>query len=180
MPAVTRLGRSNCILGPLTGHPWVWKEPAERLPDSAKQSVDRGGERFEPETAQDPCQPPRGGEVFEESDCRRPVRHPHAVRLDELPRLTHLLLGDPRRVAQGRFVVTAQERESLLAIQSGDEPRRRTTERSAAVEQQERATGRRHVPEPHWIEHEAIRASMPTSLAPPHTLRRLLQSQNLE
>lgn len=62
------------------------------------------------------------------------MHHPHPGRLDELPGLADLALGDTRGVGLGRLIVPAQERESLLAIQPGDEPRRRATERSAAVE----------------------------------------------
>jgi hypothetical protein len=57
------------------------------------------------------------------------------------------------------MIVSAQHCESLGAIEPGDEPRRRTTERSAAVEQQERPARRSDIPEPGRIEHEAIHAS---------------------
>jgi hypothetical protein len=87
------------------------------------------------------------------------VHQSDAGWLDELPGLTDLVVGDARGVGRGRLIVPAQERESLVAIQPGDEPRRRTTERSAAVKQQERPARRRDIPEPRWIEHEAIHGS---------------------
>jgi hypothetical protein len=84
------------------------------------------------------------------------MHQPHAGGLDELPRILDLVLGDPGGKGCGGLIVPAQERESLVTIQPGDEPRRPAAERSAAVEEQERPVRRRNVPEPRPIEHEAI------------------------
>jgi hypothetical protein len=154
-------------LRPPTRHARVGKDPAEGPPDPAEEPVGGRRERCEPETAQDPGQPPGGRDVLEETNRRRAVHHPHAARLDELPRLTDLRLGDTRRIGRGRFVVAAQERESLSAVQPGDEPRRRATERSTAVEQQERPARRRDVPEPRRIEDEAVHESAQYRRDPP-------------
>jgi hypothetical protein len=134
----------------------VWKEATERLPYPTKEPVDRGRERRQPETLQEPSQPASGGDVLEHADRCGAVHHPHAVGLDQLPRLAELLLGNTRGVGTGRLVVPAQERESLRAIQPGDEPRRGTTEGSRPVEQEERSTRRRNITEPCRIEHEAL------------------------
>ena len=134
----------------------VGEEPAERLPDPTQEPVDRGCERRKPEDACDPSQPPGGRQVREHPDPCRALHHPHPARLDQLPRLTHLVRRDPRHVGRGGLVVPAQKRESFLAIQPGDEPRRRTTERSTAVEQQQRPPRRRNIAEPRSIKHKAI------------------------
>ena len=103
----------------------------------------------------------RGREVFEQANRCRTVHHPHTRRLDQLPRILNLGRGDPCCVGRSRLVVPAQECESLVAIQPGDEPRRPTTERAAAVEEQERPARRRNIAEPRGIEHEAIHLPAP-------------------
>jgi hypothetical protein len=139
--------------------PRVGKESAEGLPYLPEQPVDCGGGRSEPEVAQHPGQPTCGGEVFEQANGCGAVHQPHARRLDELPRLGDLVARDARGVGCRRLIIAAQEGESLAAIQPGDEPRRRATERSASVEQQKRPARRRDILEPRRIEHEAILAS---------------------
>jgi hypothetical protein len=162
--------RRGLRLRPAAGQRRVWKEAAERPPYPAEESVDCGRERRQPETFQKPTQPASRGEVLEHADRCWAVHHPHPARLDELPRLADLLLGNTRGIASGRLVVPAQERESLPAIQPGDGPRRGTTERSTSVEEQERSTRRRNVPEPCRIEHEARHA--------PHRIGRGLGAAN--
>jgi hypothetical protein len=87
------------------------------------------------------------------------VHQPDPGRLDELPGFLDLVRRDAGGIGRGRLVVPAQERQSLPAIQPGDEPRRRATERSAAIKQQQRPARRRNVPEPRALEHEAIHGS---------------------
>jgi hypothetical protein len=94
-------------LRPPAGQPRVGEESAERLPYPAEEPVNRGHERREPETAQGPAQPPGGGDVFEQADPCRAVHHPHPGRLDELPRLVDLVLGDTRGIRRGRLIVPA-------------------------------------------------------------------------
>ena len=69
-----------------------------------------------------------------------------------------MLLWNLLDVPRGGLVVAAQKCEPLCAIQPDDEPRRRATKRSPAVEEQKRPTRRRKLAEPRRIEHEALHA----------------------
>jgi hypothetical protein len=133
-PRPSREGAAPGRLRPSPGQPRIGEERAEWLPDPAQEPVDPGGERREPKDAGDPGHPMGGREVLEHADPCRAVHHPHPARLDELPRLAHLVHRDARDIRRGGLVLPAQKRESFLAIQLGDEPRRRTTEGSTAVE----------------------------------------------
>ena len=108
------------------------------------------------------------------------MHQPDPGRLDELPGFLDLVLRDAGGIGRGRLVVPAQECQALPAIQPCDEPRRSATERSAAIEQQERPARRRNIPEPRALEYEAIHRSThhtlggvePTILAPVLSLYR--------
>jgi hypothetical protein len=130
-----QMGRTVLKLGPPSRHPRVGKEAAERLSYPAEKPVHSGRERREPKSAQEPGEPPSGGDVFEHADTCGTMHHPHACGLDELPRSLYFVLGDTRGIRPRGLIIPAQESESLRAIQPGDDPRRRATERSAAVEQ---------------------------------------------
>src|SRR5262245_58772187 len=122
-------------LRPSARQPRVWEEPAERLSYPIKEPVNRRDERRETKPPQDPPQPPGRRDVLQHTDPRRTVHQPDPCRLDELPGFLDLVLGDAGGIGRGRLVVPAQERQSLPAIQPGDEPRRSATERSTAIEQ---------------------------------------------
>jgi hypothetical protein len=102
--------RRGLRLRPAAGQRRVWKEAAERLPYPAEESVDCGRERRQPETFQKPTQPASRGEVLEHADRCWTVHHPHPARLDELPRLADLLLGNTRGIESGRLVVPSSKR----------------------------------------------------------------------
>jgi hypothetical protein len=92
------------------------------------------------------------------------MHQPDPGRLDELPGFLDLVRRDAGGIGRGRLVVPAQEGQALPAIQPGDEPRRRATERSAAIEQQQRPARRRNIPEPRALEYEAIHGSRHSTL----------------
>lgn len=75
-------------------------------------------------------------------------------RFDQMPGLVQFFLGDHPDVRNRIRILESEEGEFLPPIDPGDEPRRRSAESSAGVEQDERSprTGRRchHASLPAW------------------------------
>jgi hypothetical protein len=150
---------SRVDLLPSARQPRVREEPGEWPYNPTKESVNRRDEGREPKPPQHPPQPPSRRDVLEQTDTRRTVHQPDSGRLDKLPRFRDLVLRDAGGVGRSRLVVPAQQRQSLLAIQSGDEPRRSAAERTATVKHQKRPARRWNIPEPRALDYEAIHGS---------------------
>ncbi len=86
--------------------------------------------------------------MLQEDDPGRPLHQPHAARLDQLPGLLQLPVGDPADVGGRGVVGDVQQREAPLAVDSGDEPRRRSAESSAPVVEEQRTARGSDVPQP--------------------------------